>query len=115
MIAVIFESMLRPGCAPEYLDHAARLRPLLDAVDGFISIERYESVSTPGKLLSLSLWRDAEAVRQWRNLQAHREVQRLGRESIFSDYRLHIAEVVRAYGMHDRAQTPLDSKTAHPD
>lgn len=96
-----------------YLDAAASLRPLLDKMDGFISIERFESLVQPGKILSLSLWRDEEAVRRWRNLEEHRRVQDAGRKSIFSDYRLRVAQVLRDYGMHDRAQAPEDSRTAH--
>ena len=113
MIVVIFESEPLPGRTQAYLDAAARLRPLLAEVDGFISIERYESLSTPGKVLSISYWRDADAVRRWRNESAHREVQSLGRASIFADYRLHVAEVTRSYSMHDRAQTPDDSEAIH--
>ncbi|MGH8179290.1 MAG: antibiotic biosynthesis monooxygenase family protein [Steroidobacter sp.] len=113
MIAVIFEALPDTNRHDAYLDAAARLRPLLDNIDGFISIERFASLSNPGKLLSLSYWRDEEAVMQWRNVEAHRDIQRAGRDSIFADYRLHIAEVIRAYGMKDRAQAPKDSLTAH--
>jgi heme-degrading monooxygenase HmoA len=113
VIVVIFESEPLPGRTQAYLDAAARLRPLLAAVDGFISIERYESLSTPGRVLSISYWRDADAVRRWRNETAHREVQRLARASIFADYRLYVAEVMRSYSMHDRAQAPDDSKASH--
>lgn len=113
MIAVIFEVIPREGSMQAYLDAAAALRPLLDQVDGFISVERFQSLTAPGKLLSLSLWRDEEAVRQWRNVEAHRGTQRLGREQIFADYRLRIATVVRDYGMNDRAEAPDDSRDAH--
>lgn len=113
MIAVIFE--VQPAAAQKqaYLDAAAMLRPQLEQIDGFLSIERFESLTQPGKLLSLSFWRDEEAVRQWRNLEAHRKVQAMGRASVFSDYRLRVAEVVRDYGMEDRAQAPADSRKAH--
>ncbi len=113
MIAVIFEAQPHAQQLGAYLDAAARLRPLLERFDGFISIERFESLATPGKILSLSYWRDAEAVRRWRNVEAHRSVQRAGRESVFADYRLHVAEVIRAYGMTDRAEAPEDSRVAH--
>jgi heme-degrading monooxygenase HmoA len=113
MIVVIFEAQPRAHQLGAYLDAAARLRPLLERFDGFISIERFESLATPGKVLSLSYWRDAEAVRRWRNVEAHRHVQRAGRESVFEDYRLHVAEVIRAYGMTDRAEAPEDSQVAH--
>jgi heme-degrading monooxygenase HmoA len=113
MIAVIFEVEPNPGSKDAYLDAAARLRPLLDDIDGFVSIERFESLTQPGKILSLSFWRDEEAVRQWRNIDAHRQVQKAGRASIFADYRLRVAHVVRDYGMHARAQAPDDSREVH--
>jgi heme-degrading monooxygenase HmoA len=113
MIAVIFEAQPHAHQLGAYLDAAARLRPLLERFDGFISVERFESLSTPGKILSLSWWRDAEAVARWRNVEAHRRVQHAGRESIFADYRLHVAQVVRAYGMNDRNEAPEDSRAVH--
>lgn len=113
MIAVIFEVQARPGQQQAYLDAAASLRPLLAQVDGFISIERFESLSTPGKILSLSFWRDEAAVAAWRQLEQHRGVQAAGRQSIFADYRLRVASVVRDYGMNDRAQAPADSRSVH--
>jgi len=113
MIAVIFEVEPLPGKSEAYLDAAARLRPLLADIDGFISIERFESLTQPGKYLSLSIWRDEEAVRQWRNIEAHRKAQESGRQSIFADYRLRVAQVKRDYGLDDRAQAPDDSREAH--
>ena len=113
MIAVIFEVMPKAEHKQEYLDIAASLRPLLDEIDGFISIERFQSLSDPGKLLSLSFWRDETAIAQWRQLEAHRMAQRQGRASVFDDYRLRIAGVVRDYGMFDRTQAPADSRQAH--
>ncbi|HEX4971985.1 MAG TPA: antibiotic biosynthesis monooxygenase [Steroidobacteraceae bacterium] len=113
MIAVIFEGIAQDAQKDAYLDAAARLRPLLADIDGFLSIERFQSLTTPGKILSLSFWRDEEAVRQWRNLEQHREVQRAGRSSIFEQYRIRVAEVVRDYGMEDRKQAPQDSVAAH--
>jgi heme-degrading monooxygenase HmoA len=110
MIAVIFEVEPREGQGEAYLGIAAELRPLLERVDGFVSIERFESLSAPGKLLSLSFWRDEEAVRAWRNLEPHRAAQRAGRNGIFDTYRLRIAEVVRDYGMKERAEAPADSQ-----
>ena len=114
MIAVIFEAQPHPGRRDAYLDAAARLRPLLEKMDGFVSIERFESLTTPGKILSLSVWRDEEAVRAWRNVEEHRRTQAAGRQSIFADYRLRVAAVVRDYGKNDRAQAPEDSRRAHP-
>ena len=110
MIAVIFEA--KPGAAEreEYLAIAAELRPLLDGIDGFISIERFESLSDPGKLLSLSFWRDEEAVKRWRTMQEHRAAQAKGRGYIFDDYRLRIAGVLRDYGKDERTQAPADSR-----
>ena len=102
MIAVIFEVIPVTDSKAAYLDIAAQLRPELDQVDGFISIERFQSLADPKKLLSLSFWRDEEAVAQWRNLE--------GRASLFADYRLRIAKVSRDYGKFERAQAPDDSK-----
>jgi len=113
VIAVIFEVWPADGQRDRYLDIAAELRPLLDDIDGFISIERFESLSEPGKVLSLSFWRDEEAVRRWRNMTPHREAQAVGRSEVFTDYRLRIAEVVRDYGMTERDQAPPDSRAAH--
>ncbi|MDW2982290.1 MAG: antibiotic biosynthesis monooxygenase [Rhodanobacter sp.] len=115
MIAVIFEVRPHDHRKAAYLQAAERLRPLLDQVDGFISIERFESLASPGKILSLSFWRDEEAVRQWRNNDEHRQVQKAGRDSIFAAYHLTVAEVCRTYDMHDRAQAPEDSRAAHDD
>ena len=113
MIAVIFELTPAEGRRQEYLDLAAGLRAELDKADGFISIERYESLTTPGKMVSLSFWRDQEAVRRWRNVQLHREAQAKGRGGIFSAYRLRVAEVTRDYSLADRAQAPADSLAIH--
>ena len=113
MIAVIFEAITDEGQKQAYLDAAAKLRPLLAGNDGFISIERFESLTQPGKILSLSIWRDEEAVRQWRNIEAHRQVQRAGRQAIFKDYRLRVAQVIRDYGMQSRAEAPDDSRQVH--
>ena len=113
MIAVIFEVWPADGERQHYLDIAAQLRPLLDGIDGFISIERFESLTEPGKILSLSFWRDDDAVAQWRNVEAHRTAQQEGRHGIFRDYRLRIAAVIRDYGMTERAQAPADSRTIH--
>ena len=113
MIAVIFEVWPKDGRRQEYLDIAAGLRPLLDEIDGFISIERFESLTEPGKILSLSLWRDEEAIQNWRRIELHREAQTKGRSGIFKDYRLKIAGVIRDYGMFDREQAPADSRKFH--
>jgi heme-degrading monooxygenase HmoA len=113
MIAVIFEVWPKPERRHEYLDIAAVLRPELDAIDGFISVERFESLSEPGKLLSLSFWRDEAAVRAWRNLDAHRRAQAKGRGEVFADYRLRVAGVIRDYGMAERADVPDDSRSVH--
>jgi len=110
MIAVIFEVRIRPGRAQDYLDLAASLRAELEAIDGFLSVERFTSLNDPDRLLSLSFWRDEEAIRRWRTASRHRNAQRAGREGIFSDYRLRIAAVLRDYGMNDREQAPRDSE-----
>ena len=113
MIAVIFEVEPHPDCKDDYLGEAARLKSILETMDGFISVERFQSLSTPGRILSLSYWRDEEAVRAWRNLDAHRETQHKGRERIFRDYRLRVAHVLRDYGMDERGQAPADSRAEH--
>jgi heme-degrading monooxygenase HmoA len=113
MIVVIFEVQPHEGRRGAYLDAAERLRPLLERIDGFVSIERFESLTQPGKILSLSYWRDEQAVREWRNVEEHRRTQSAGRESIFADYRLRVAQVLRDYGLNDRAQAPDDSRAAH--
>ncbi len=113
MIAVIFEVWPAEGRKQEYLDIAASLRPLLDKINGFISIERFQSLSEPGKILSLSFFRDEQAVSDWRQLEAHRKAQAKGRAGIFRDYRLRVAGVIRDYGMFGRGQTPKDSLSYH--
>lgn len=106
MIAVIFEVTARPGARDAYLATAASLRPMLEAIDGFVSVERFESLSQPGRLLSLSIWRDEDAVRRWRTQERHRAAQAAGRATIFADYRLRVAHVLRDYGMFERAEAP---------
>lgn len=106
MIAVIFEVEPHADRKQEYLDIAASLRAELQAIDGFISVERFQSLSNPDKLLSLSLWRDEAAVKAWRSQSNHRNAQRAGRDGIFRDYRLRVASVIRDYGMTDRNEAP---------
>ena len=113
MIAVIFEVWPADGQRQTYLDIAAHLRPLLDEIDGFISIERFESLTEPGKLLSLSFWRDEQAVAAWRGLEPHRGAQARGRAEVFRDYQLRVGGVIRDYGMLDRTEAPPDSRTRH--
>lgn len=115
MIAVIFEVEPAEGRTQEYLDMAAEMRPLLDQVDGFVSVERFRSLTDPKKILSLSVFRDEDALRQWRTLAAHRRAQAKGRGGVFANYRLRIAAVIRDYGMFDREQAPEDSRRAHPN
>ena len=113
MIAVIFEVVPHPERRQAYLDAAARLKPLLETIDGFVSVERFESLNNPGKILSLSVWRDEDAVRRWRNVEAHRRTQAAARETMFADYRLRVAAVIRDYGMTERAEAPDDSRAMH--
>lgn len=113
MIGVIFEAEVRDGQRQAYLDAAAVLGPMLDNLPGFISIERFESLGTPNKMLSLSFWQNEESVKQWRNLDAHRAIQSAGRERIFVHYRLRVAAVLRDYDMTQREQAPDDSRIAH--
>jgi heme-degrading monooxygenase HmoA len=113
VIAVIFEVWPEQGRVDEYFELAGALKADLAKIDGFISIERFESVTTKGKYVSLSFWRDEEAVRNWRNLAEHRQAQAKGRGGIFSDYRLRVASVIRDYGMRERDQAPKDSLATH--
>jgi len=113
MIAVIFEVMPGEGQSDVYLETAAALLPSLESMDGFISIERFQSLTQPGKILSLSFWRDEQAVAQWRNTEVHRIAQAKGRGGVFRDYRLRVAEVLRDYGLHERDQAPADSRAHH--
>ncbi len=115
MIAVIFEVWNEGAARADYLDIAAALRPLLDEIEGFISIERFASLTEPNKLLSLSFWRDDDAVARWRALEAHRVAQQRGRRELFANYRLRIGNVVRDYGMNEREQVPADSRRFHDE
>ena len=109
MIAIIFEVQPAAGQRGAYLDWAAELKPELEKIDGFISVERFESLTAPGKLLSLSFWRDEAAVARWRNHPMHREAQAAGRGGLFADYRLRVVSVIRDYGPTDRAEAPADA------
>ena len=113
MIAVIFEVTPNPQHKQKYLDIAASLRPQLEEIDGFISIERFQSLTDENKILSLSFFRDEAAVAEWRAVNAHRKAQAAGRDGIFEDYRLRVAGVIRDYGMRDRDQAPPDSRAMH--
>jgi heme-degrading monooxygenase HmoA len=113
MLAVIFEFEPVVDRRQDYLDFAAELGPELEAIDGFISIERFESLSQPGKLLSISFWRDESAISSWRNLEKHRAAQRASRDGIMADYRLRVASVIRDYDMLHRDAAPDDSKNFH--
>jgi heme-degrading monooxygenase HmoA len=115
MLAVIFEVVPAPGRKQQYLDIAAGLRPVLERIDGFISIERFASLSDQNKILSLSFWRDEDSIRQWRQFDAHRLAQQRGREGIFADYRLRVVTVVRDYGMTSRDEAPADSRAIFED
>ena len=114
MIAVIFEARPNTDQLQRYFDLAAELRPLLAELEGFISIERFQSLSEPGKVLSLSFWRDEEAIQRWRRLEEHRQAQSEGRAQVFEDYRLRIAHVLRDYSLIERSEAPADSRKAHP-
>ncbi|MEO3691990.1 antibiotic biosynthesis monooxygenase family protein [Roseateles paludis] len=109
MMAVIFELELQADVAPRYFELAAALKAELESVDGFISVERFESLTHPGRFLSLSFWRDEAAVRAWRCHGMHRNAQQEGRSQVFANYRLRVAAVVRDYGLHERDQAPADS------
>ncbi|CDX22211.1 Antibiotic biosynthesis monooxygenase [Mesorhizobium sp. ORS 3359] len=113
MIAVIFEVEPAEGKRDAYLGIAAELRPLLESIDGFISVERFQSLTDPKRVLSLSFWRDEEAVKAWRNTEEHRQAQQAGRGGIFAGYRLRIAQVLRDYGLTERAEAPEDSRAVN--
>ena len=116
MLAVIFEFEPVADRRQDYLDYAAALGAELESIEGFISIERFESLTRPGKLLSVSFWRDEASIAEWRNLERHRAAQRASREGIMADYRLRVASIVRDYGMHNRSTAPDDSREFHdPD
>lgn len=113
MIAVIFEVQPRPGRAARYFELAAALKLELERIDGFVSVERFESLTQPGRYLSLSFWRDEAAVRAWREHAAHRSSQEEGREAVFEAYRIRVAAVLRDYGLDQREQAPPDSRSRH--
>jgi len=113
MIAVIFEVWPAKGREDRYFDLAAVLKSDLEKIDGFISVERFQSLTEPGKVLSLSIWRDEAAVQRWRNLPSHRAAQAEGRAGVFSNYRLRVASVIRDYGLNERAEAPTDSRKVH--
>jgi heme-degrading monooxygenase HmoA len=113
MHAVIFEVWPKDEGRQEYLDIAAALKPTLEKMDGFISIERFQSLTDPSKILSLSFWRDDAAIAGWRQVESHRMAQAKGRGEIFRDYRLRIAGVIRDYGMQERDEAPQDSRARH--
>jgi heme-degrading monooxygenase HmoA len=113
MIGVIFEVTPAEGKADAYLAMAAKMRPLVEEVEGFISVERFESLTTPGKLLSVSFFEDEAALDRWRRLEEHRQAQAAGRGSLFVDYRLRVVQVLRDYGMSEREEAPEDSKSVH--
>ena len=113
MIAIIFEVIPAKGQKDAYLDIAAEMRPMVEQVEGFLGVERFQSLTNPDKLLSLSFFEDEDAVLRWRQLAAHRNAQSKGRSGVFSDYHLRVAHVIRDYGMFDREQAPADSVEAH--
>jgi len=113
MIAVIFELWPAEGRADDYFALAGTLKSDLERIDGFISVERFQSIADPAKLISLSFFRDEEAVLAWRNMAGHRDAQAKGRSGIFADYRLRVAAVMRDYGMNARDEAPVDSRELH--
>lgn len=113
MIAVIFEFTAAPERRDEYLELAAGMSEAVKGFDGFLGIERFQSLSAPDRYVSLSYWRDEEAVRKWRNVQKHREAQSRGRRGVFSSYRLRVCSVIRDYGMGERGEAPKDSVAVH--
>jgi heme-degrading monooxygenase HmoA len=115
MVAVIFEALPHTDQWDHYLDLAAQLRPELQKIEGFLSIERYQSLTNAGKVLSLSFWQDEESVTRWRNVELHRQAQYQGRTSVFQDYRIRVATVSRDYSLHQRMAAPDDSQVVHQE
>ncbi len=113
MIAIIFEVWPAKGHEQRYFDLAAQLKSELETMDGFVSVERFSSLTEPGKFLSLSIWRDEAAVKRWRNLESHRAAQGEGRGGVFANYRLRVASITRDYGLNERAEAPEDSRKEH--
>lgn len=113
MIAVLFETRPHSGQKDAYLTAGTRLGPLAESFEGFIGIERFESIANPGKVMAISYWRDEQSVDNWRNLHIHRQIQNTSRRTIFAEYRLRVAKIIRDYTMEDRTEAPLDSNTAH--
>jgi len=113
VIAVVFEVWPKPEHRQDYLDQAASMRRAVETIDGFVSVERFESLTEPGKILSLSIFEDERALDAWRRMPAHRKAQALGRKEYFADYRLRVTQVLRDYGLQDRGQAPQDSREAH--
>lgn len=113
MIAVIFELWAPGDRKQQYFDIARTLGAELTRMDGFVSVERFRSVADPDQYLSLSFWRDEEAVKRWRNRASHRSAQARGRRDVLGDYRLRVAAVLRDYGMTERGEAPPDSRAAH--
>ena len=109
MIAVIFEVKPKDDGKEEYLKIAAKLRNFLEDREGFISIERFQSLTEEGKILSLSFWDSEEAIDDWRNILEHRSAQKKGKESLFHSYRIRVAQVVRDYTESNREEAPSDS------
>lgn len=115
MIAVIFEVWPKPEYRDKYLELAATMRKAVEEIEGFISVERFQSIVEEEKMLSLSFFESHDALDEWRNLATHRVAQKIGRSEFFIDYRLRIANIERDYGLTDRAQAPADSNSAHSD
>ena len=113
MIAIIFEVYPKAGKLDEYLDIAAMIRPIAEATEGFISVERFQSLTNPDKYLSISYFEDEATVDRWRNVTKHREAQSRGRKDIFDDYRIRVVSVLRDYTMTDRSEVPDDSLDIH--
>ncbi|GGI73473.1 hypothetical protein GCM10007978_09020 [Shewanella hanedai] len=73
MIAVIFEVNLKSDGMLEYFNIAAELATQLSEIDGFISIERFQSLNDQHRFVSLSFWKDEHAVQAWREQMLHRQ------------------------------------------
>ena len=109
MYAVIFEVIPTKTGKEEYLKIASTLKEFLQNREGFISIERFQSLVDENKLLSLSFWEDEKSIEIWRNMFEHRVAQDKGNARIFEDYRIRVAKVERDYTKTNREQAPKDS------
>ena len=108
-VMVLFEVTVKSGQMDDYLKMAASLKESLASAEGLSRAERFSSLVTENKLLSLSVWDGEQSVEKWRNLLAHRACQRHGRMHDFADDQITVVTPIRTYSMTDRTEAPADS------